>query len=98
MNCKRGSNAVQCTLLGAGIHQRMNYRLRVITGQGVRRGGKIKLEVSWLPEQHKGGVSVLVDLFRETFVFGINSSGHSNSTGQFIGLTVRRGKVRCLLF
>src|ERR1041385_584937 len=97
MNCKRGSNAVQCTLLGAGIHQRMNYRLRVITGQGDRRG-RIKPEVSWLPEQHKGGVSVLVDLFRETFVFEINSSGYSNSTGQFIGQTVWRGNVRCMLF
>src|SRR3954470_21603572 len=90
MNCKRGSNAVRCTLLGTEIHLRMNYRLRMITGQGDRRG-RIKPEVSWVPDKHKGGVSVLVDLFRETFVFGINSSGHSNSTGQFIGLPVRRG-------
>src|ERR1041385_3449595 len=93
MTCGWDSNAVQCTLLGTEIHLRMNYRLRMITGQGVRRG-RIKPEVSWLPEQHKGGVSVLVDLFRETFVFGINSSGHSNSTGQFIAQTVRRGNVR----
>ena len=41
----------------------VNYRLRVITGQGVRRGGRIKPEVSWVPDKHKGGVSVLVDMF-----------------------------------
>src|SRR3954470_20790365 len=96
MKCYRCSNAVQCNMLGAGIYLRMNSRLRVITGQGVRRG-KIKPEVSWLPEQHKGGVSVLVEPFWTTFVFGINSSGHSNSTGQFIGQTVRRENVRCSL-
>ena len=51
--------------------------------------------MSCVPDKRKGGVSVLIDLFRETFVFGINSSGHSNSTGPFIGQTVRRGTVRC---
>src|ERR1044072_1558571 len=68
----------------------MDYRLRVITGQGVRRGGMMS-EVSWTSDTRVGGVSGLVDLFRTTFVFGINSSGYFYSTGQIIGLTVRRG-------
>ena len=40
----------------------VNYRLR---GDYRTRcpGGKIKLEVSWVSDKHKGGVSVLVDLF-----------------------------------
>ena len=38
-----------------------------------------------------GGVSGLVELFRTTFVFEINSSGYFYSTGQIIGQTVRRG-------
>src|ERR1044072_4682265 len=77
-------------LHGAGVHLGMKYRLRVITGQGVRRGG-IMLEVSWTSDTRVGCVSGVVDLFRTTFVFGINSSGHCSSTGQFIGLAVRRG-------
>ena len=68
----------------------MKYRLRVITGQGVRRGG-IMLEVSWTSDTRVGWVSGVVDLFRTTFVFGINSSGYFYSTGQIIGQTVRRG-------
>ena len=49
-------------------------------------------EVSWTSDTRVGGVSGLVDLFRTTFVFGINSSGYLYSTGQFIGQTVRRGR------
>src|SRR3954468_1083187 len=63
----------------------MNYRLRVNIGQGVRRGGDIMPEVSWTSDTCVGVVSGLVDLFRTTFVFEINSSGYSNSTGQFNG-------------
>ena len=48
-------------------------------------------EVSWTSDTRVGGVSGLVELFRTTFVFEINSSGYCSSTGQFIGLTVRRG-------
>ena len=48
-------------------------------------------EVSWTSGTRVGDVSGVVDLFRTTFVFGINSSRYFNSTGQFIGLTVRRG-------
>lgn len=48
-------------------------------------------EVSWTSDTCVGGVSGLVDLFRTTFVFEINSSGYFNSTGQIIGQTVRRG-------
>src|SRR4051812_47962163 len=77
-------------MLGAEIHPGMKYRLRVITGQGVRRGG-IMPEVSWTSNTHVGGVSGLVDLFRTTFVFEINSSRYFSSTGQIIGQTVRRG-------
>src|SRR4051812_14976464 len=93
MNCKRGSDAIQCIRLGAGIHPGMKYRLRVITGQGVRRG-EIMSEVSWTSDTRVGGVSELVDLFRTTFVFEINSSGYFNSTRQFIGQTVRRASVQ----
>src|ERR1041385_6288448 len=81
---------VQCTLLGAGIHPGMKYRLRVITGQGVRRGEGIMPEVSWTSDKRKGGVSGLVDLFRTTFVFRMNSFGYFSNTGQIIGQTVRR--------
>ena len=48
-------------------------------------------EVSWTSDTRVGGVTGLVDLFRTTFVFGINSSGYFYSTGQIIGQTVRRG-------
>src|SRR3954462_3031326 len=48
-------------------------------------------EVSWTSDTCVGGVSVLVDLFRTTFVFEINSSGYFFSTGQIIGQTVQRG-------
>ena len=48
-------------------------------------------EVSWTSDTRVGGVSGLVDLFRTTFVFEINSSGYFSSTGQIIGQTVRRG-------
>ena len=34
----RGSNVVRSNMLGAGIHPGMNIQLRVINGQGVRRG------------------------------------------------------------
>ena len=49
-------------------------------------------EVSWTSDTRVGGVSGLVDLFRTTFVFRINSSGYFNSTGQIIGQAVRRGR------
>ena len=49
-------------------------------------------EVSWTSDTRVGGVSGLVDLFRTTFAFEINSSGYFYSTGQIIGLTVRRGR------
>src|SRR3954470_8646433 len=90
MKCYRCSNVVRCSKLGAGIHPGMKYRLRAITGQGVRRGG-ITPKVSWTSDTCEGGVFGLVDLFRTTFVFGINSSGYFYSTEQFIGRTVRRG-------
>ena len=32
-------------------------------------------EVSWTSDKRNGGVSVLFELFRTTFVFGIDSSG-----------------------
>ena len=41
----------------------VNYRLRGDYRTGCPEGGRIKSEVSWVPDKHKGGVSVLVDLF-----------------------------------
>src|SRR4051812_47982028 len=58
-------------------------------------GGGIVSEVSWTPDTRVGGVSVLVELFRTTFVFEINSSGYCSSTGQILRQTVQRGPVRC---
>ena len=48
-------------------------------------------EVSWTSDTRVGFLSGVVDLFRKTFVFGINSSRYFYSTGQIIGQTVRRG-------
>src|SRR4051812_50016580 len=56
-----------------------------------RPEGGIMPEVSWTSDTRVGCVSGLVDLFRTTFVFEINSSGYFSSTRQIIGLTVRRG-------
>ena len=54
--------------------------------------GGIMPEVSWTSDTRVGGLSGLVDLFRTTFVFEINSFGYFYSTRQFIVLTVwRRG-------
>src|ERR1041385_2406227 len=47
-------------------------------------GGRIMPEVSWTSYKHKGGVSVLVEPFRTTFVFGINSSGYFLSVPEII--------------
>src|ERR1043165_5210289 len=44
--------------------------------------GGIMPEVSWTSDTRVGWVSGVVDLFRTTFVFGINSSGYCSSTGQ----------------
>ena len=41
-------------------------------------------EVSWTSDKDKGGVSVLVELFRTTFVFGINPSGYFLSVSGII--------------
>jgi len=50
-------------------------------------------EVSWTSDKHKGGgVSVLVDLFRTTFMFRINSSGKFYQLRVIIGQTTRRGE------
>src|SRR3954467_12347257 len=62
---------------------------------GCPEGEGIMTEVSWTSDTRVGGGSRLVDLFRTTFVFGINSSRYLSSTGQIIGQTVRRGMVRC---
>ena len=49
---------------------------------GRPEGEGIMPEVSWTTNKRRGGVSGLVDLFRTTFVFGINSSEVFNGTGQ----------------
>src|SRR3954471_613151 len=58
---------------------------------GCPEGVKIKSRVSWTSDTRVGCVFGLGDLFRTTFVFGINSSGYYSSTGQIIGLMLRRG-------
>src|SRR3954467_12773936 len=58
---------------------------------GCPEGGGVMPEVSWTSDKHRGGVSALVELYRTTFVFRINSSEYFDSTGQFIRQTVRRG-------
>ena len=58
-------------------------------------GVGIMPEVSWTSDTCVGCVFGVVDLFRTTFMFGINSSGYCSSTGQIIGQTVQRGAVRC---
>ena len=58
---------------------------------GRPEGEGIMPEVTWTSDKRMGGASGLVELSRTTFVFGINSSGHSSSTGEFIRQTVRRG-------
>ena len=68
-------------MLGAEIHPGMNTGSGMITGQGARRGG-IMPEVSWTSDTCVGGVSVLVEPFRTTFVFEINSSGVFIGIGQ----------------
>src|ERR1041385_6305832 len=49
---------------------------------GRPEGEGIMPEVSWTSDKDKGGLSVLVEPFRTTFVFGINSSGYFNSIGK----------------
>ena len=39
-------------------------------------------EVSWTSDKRRGDVFGLVEPFRITFMFGINSSGQFNGTGQ----------------
>src|ERR1041385_8054051 len=41
---------------------------------GCSEGEGFMPEVSWTSDKHKGGVAVLVEPFRTTFVIGINSS------------------------
>ena len=50
-------------------------------------------EVSWTSDKRVDGVIVLVETFRTTFMFRINSSGYFDSTGQIIGQAARRGDV-----
>ena len=47
---------------------------------GCPEGGGIMPEVSWTSNKRMGGVSGLVELFRTTFVFGINSFEKFNGT------------------
>src|ERR1041385_2780903 len=55
-------------------------------------------EVSWTSDKHKGGVSVLVEPSRTTFVFGINSSGRFLPAPGIIDRQPRGGDVgvRCV--
>src|SRR3954467_6094957 len=51
---------------------------------GCPKGQRFMPEVSWTSKKHKGGVSVLVEPFRTTFVFEINSSGYFLSVPEII--------------
>ena len=53
-----------------------DYRIGCPEGEGIMP------EVSWTSDTRVGGVTRLVDLFRTTFVFGINSSGLFIAIGQ----------------
>src|ERR1041385_1598476 len=98
MNCYRCTNAVRCIMLGAGIHPGMNYRLRGITGQGVRMGKGSCRRSRGYRTNIRGGVSVLVEPFRTTFVFEINSSGYFLSVPEIIDKQPGGGDVgvRCV--
>src|SRR3954462_9730875 len=62
---------------------------------GCPEGGDIMPEVSWTSETCVGGVSGLVDLFRRTFVFEINSSGRFFiGTGE-LSADDSEGECRC---
>src|SRR3954470_11358420 len=65
---------------------------------GCTEEGGVMPEVSWTSDTRVGCVSGLVDLFRTTFMFEINSSGYCSSIGQFIGLTVQRGRFEVRYF
>ena len=54
---------------GDGLQAPGDYRT------GCPEGARIMPEVSWTSDTREGGVFGLVDLFRTTFVFEINSSG-----------------------
>src|SRR3954470_14457029 len=71
------------------------YRLRGDYRTGCPEGEKIKPGVSWTSDTRVGCVSGLVDLFRTTFVFEINSSGYFYSTGQSSDKRSGGGTVRC---
>ena len=61
---------------------------------GCPEGGRVHVEVSWTSDKHKGGVSVLVEPFRTTFVFGINSSGYFLSVPEIIDRQPGGGECR----
>src|SRR3954465_7555794 len=65
---------------------------------GCPEGEGFMPEVSWTSDKHKGGVSGLVEPFRTTFVFGINSSGFFLSVPGIIDKQPGGGNVddRCV--
>src|SRR3954471_1256001 len=80
MHVARSGNPSRDELTAPG-----DYRTVYPEGEGIMP------EVSWTSDKRVDGVTVLVETFRTTFVFRINSSGYFNSTRQIIGQTVRRG-------
>src|ERR1041385_7146112 len=65
-----------------------NYRTGCPEGEGFMP------EVSWTSDKDKGGVPVLVEPFRTTFVFGINSSGRFfTGTGNYRQTAQRGGML-----
>src|SRR4051812_37754550 len=58
---------------------------------GCPEGGGIMPEVSWTYDKRVDGVTVIVETFRTTFVFGINSSGEYYGIGQLSDSQSGRG-------
>ena len=82
---RRGRNRIQPAILPTSG----DYWTDNLEGVGTLPG------MSWTSDKSMEGVSELVDQFRTTFVFGINSLGQFNGIGQTIGQCYRRGTVRC---
>ena len=80
MHAARSGNSSEDELPAPG-----DYRTGCPEGEGIIP------EVSWTFDTRVDGVSGVVEPFRTTFVFRINSSRYFNSTGQFIRQMVRRG-------
>src|ERR1044072_3170383 len=95
MKSYRGSNVGTMHIARSGNSFRDELPVPGDYRTGCPEGGGIVPEVSWTSDTRVGGISGLVDLFRTTFVFGINSSRQFYGIGQFIRQCHCTGAVRC---